>query len=131
MITCTTSWSACTSEIVEDFDSLSFHHVGSIRRTSLIGFPAQSIRSSNAIALDSPYLLILITGASQSRQHEAGGRYNSFSISSISKGDGGKTVGGAIGARGSGIGEMASEAKRSLDKSSEGSEEVFPSEARE
>ncbi|GJS14702.1 hypothetical protein Tco_0409174 [Tanacetum coccineum] len=65
-------------------------------------------------------------------------------------GDGGKTVGGAIGARGGGIGysslvelyacmtfiygsswkgEMASEAKRSLDKSSEGSEEMFPGEA--
>nr|GEX61293.1 retrovirus-related Pol polyprotein from transposon TNT 1-94 [Tanacetum cinerariifolium] len=33
------------------------------------GFPAQSIRSSNAIALDSPYLLVPITGTSQSRQH--------------------------------------------------------------
>nr|GEW52755.1 hypothetical protein [Tanacetum cinerariifolium] len=33
------------------------------------GFPAQSIRSSNAIALDSPNLLVLNTGASQSRQH--------------------------------------------------------------
>nr|GEX10583.1 reverse transcriptase domain-containing protein [Tanacetum cinerariifolium] len=32
-------------------------------------FPAQSVRSSNAIALDSPYLLVLITGTSQSRQH--------------------------------------------------------------
>nr|GEW71071.1 hypothetical protein [Tanacetum cinerariifolium] len=40
-------------------------------RTSLTGFPAQSIRSSNAIALDSPYLLVLNTGASQSRQHES------------------------------------------------------------
>nr|GEZ90578.1 retrovirus-related Pol polyprotein from transposon TNT 1-94 [Tanacetum cinerariifolium] len=40
-------------------------------RTSLTGFPAQSIRSSNAIALDSPYLLVLITGTSQSRQHDA------------------------------------------------------------
>ncbi|GJV35685.1 hypothetical protein Tco_1408162 [Tanacetum coccineum] len=39
------------------------------RRTSLTGFLAQSIRSSNAIALDSPYLLVLITGTSQSRQH--------------------------------------------------------------
>ncbi|GKC57408.1 hypothetical protein Tco_1085006 [Tanacetum coccineum] len=39
------------------------------RRTSLTGFPAQSIRSSNAIALDSPYLLVLITRTSQSRQH--------------------------------------------------------------
>nr|GEZ23354.1 nucleotide-binding alpha-beta plait domain-containing protein [Tanacetum cinerariifolium] len=35
-------------------------------RFSLTGFPAQSIRSSNAIALDSPYLLVLITGTSQS-----------------------------------------------------------------
>nr|GEX14420.1 reverse transcriptase domain-containing protein [Tanacetum cinerariifolium]GEX42675.1 reverse transcriptase domain-containing protein [Tanacetum cinerariifolium] len=33
------------------------------------GFPAQSIRSSNAIALDSLYLLVLITGTSQNRQH--------------------------------------------------------------
>ncbi|GJS03074.1 putative reverse transcriptase domain-containing protein [Tanacetum coccineum] len=41
------------------------------RRTSLTGFPAQSIRSSNAIALDSSYLLVLITGTSQSRQHES------------------------------------------------------------
>nr|GEX74388.1 integrase, catalytic region, zinc finger, CCHC-type, peptidase aspartic, catalytic [Tanacetum cinerariifolium] len=46
--------------------------VGSIfRRTSLTGFPAQSIRSSNAIALDSPYLLVLVTRTSQSRQHES------------------------------------------------------------
>ncbi|GJW36782.1 hypothetical protein Tco_0059702 [Tanacetum coccineum] len=44
---------------------------------------------------------------------------------------GGKTVGGAIGARGGGIGEMASEAKRSLDKPSEESKEVFLSEAGE
>ncbi|GJV26023.1 hypothetical protein Tco_1378718 [Tanacetum coccineum] len=41
------------------------------RRTSLTGFPSQSIRSSNAIALDSRYLLVLITGTSQSRQHES------------------------------------------------------------
>nr|GEX76629.1 hypothetical protein [Tanacetum cinerariifolium] len=39
------------------------------RRTSLTGFLAQSIRSSNAVALDSPYLLVLITGTSQSKQH--------------------------------------------------------------
>ncbi|GKE98970.1 hypothetical protein Tco_0022321, partial [Tanacetum coccineum] len=66
--------------------------------------------------------------------------------------DEGKTVGGAIGAHGSRIGdsllvalyacitfiygslwkgEMASEAKRYLDKSSEGSGEVFPGEAGE
>ncbi|GJV62379.1 retrovirus-related pol polyprotein from transposon TNT 1-94 [Tanacetum coccineum] len=41
------------------------------RRTSLTRFPAQSIRSTNAIALDSSYLLILITETSQSRQHES------------------------------------------------------------
>ncbi|GJW22214.1 hypothetical protein Tco_0032836 [Tanacetum coccineum] len=72
--------SACTSEIAEDFNtctrafimylSLSIEHdVVQFRRTSLTGFPAQSIRSSNVIALDSPYLLVLITGTSQSRQH--------------------------------------------------------------
>nr|GEW65076.1 hypothetical protein [Tanacetum cinerariifolium] len=35
------------------------------------GFPAQSNSSSNTIALDSPYLLVLNTEASQSRQHES------------------------------------------------------------
>nr|GEV89141.1 hypothetical protein [Tanacetum cinerariifolium] len=40
-----------------------------LRRTSVTGFLAQSIRSSDAIATDSPYLLVLNTGASQSRQH--------------------------------------------------------------
>ncbi|GJZ32565.1 reverse transcriptase domain-containing protein [Tanacetum coccineum] len=39
------------------------------RRTSLTGFPAQSARSSNAYVLDSPYLLVLNIGTSQSRQH--------------------------------------------------------------
>ncbi|GJR01482.1 hypothetical protein Tco_0524466 [Tanacetum coccineum] len=41
------------------------------RRIFLIGFPAQSVRSSNEIALDSPYLLVLSSGTSQSRQHES------------------------------------------------------------
>ncbi|GJV91380.1 hypothetical protein Tco_1539193 [Tanacetum coccineum] len=40
-----------------------------IQRISLTGFPAQSVRSSNEDALDSPYLLVLNTGTSQSRQH--------------------------------------------------------------
>nr|GFA32941.1 hypothetical protein [Tanacetum cinerariifolium] len=40
-----------------------------LRRTFVTGFPAQSIRSFNAIATNSPYLLVLNTGASQSRQH--------------------------------------------------------------
>ncbi|GJW85619.1 hypothetical protein Tco_0158764 [Tanacetum coccineum] len=35
------------------------------------GFPARCVRSSNAIALDSPYLLVLIIETSQSRQHES------------------------------------------------------------
>ncbi|GKF70474.1 hypothetical protein Tco_0203531, partial [Tanacetum coccineum] len=39
------------------------------RRTSLTGFPAQSVRSSNADALDSLYLLVLNTETSQSKQH--------------------------------------------------------------
>nr|GEX84156.1 hypothetical protein [Tanacetum cinerariifolium] len=39
------------------------------RRTSVTGFQAQSISSSNTIALDLPYLLVLNTEASQSRQH--------------------------------------------------------------
>ncbi|GKE64923.1 hypothetical protein Tco_1519084, partial [Tanacetum coccineum] len=39
-------------------------------RTSLTGFPAQSVRSSNTYALDSMYLLVLNTGTSQSRQHD-------------------------------------------------------------
>ncbi|GJZ71431.1 hypothetical protein Tco_0635282 [Tanacetum coccineum] len=41
------------------------------RRISLTGFPPQSVRSSNAVVLDSPYLLVLITETSQSRQHES------------------------------------------------------------
>ncbi|GJU68162.1 reverse transcriptase domain-containing protein [Tanacetum coccineum] len=50
------------------FNMISFAIV-QFRRTSLTRFPAQSVRSSNAVALDSPYLLVLITGTSQSRQH--------------------------------------------------------------
>nr|GEZ82776.1 retrovirus-related Pol polyprotein from transposon TNT 1-94 [Tanacetum cinerariifolium] len=38
---------------------------------ALYGFPAQSLRSSNMISLDLPYLLVLITKTSQSRQHES------------------------------------------------------------
>ncbi|GKD42382.1 hypothetical protein Tco_1267027, partial [Tanacetum coccineum] len=49
--------------------SLSFDFV-QLRRTSLTGFPAQSVRSSNADALDSPYLLVLNIETSQSRQHD-------------------------------------------------------------
>ncbi|GJR57932.1 hypothetical protein Tco_1500094 [Tanacetum coccineum] len=40
-----------------------------IQRISLTGFPAQSLRSSNTDVLDSPCLLVLINGTSQSRQH--------------------------------------------------------------
>ncbi|GJW13447.1 hypothetical protein Tco_0017580 [Tanacetum coccineum] len=40
-----------------------------IQRISLIGFPSQSIASSNTNVLDFPCLLVLITEMSQSRQH--------------------------------------------------------------
>ncbi|GJR75845.1 hypothetical protein Tco_0088210 [Tanacetum coccineum] len=42
-----------------------------IQRISLTGFLAQSVGSSNTDVLDSPCLLVLITGTSQSRQHES------------------------------------------------------------
>ncbi|GJV35583.1 hypothetical protein Tco_1408060, partial [Tanacetum coccineum] len=42
-----------------------------IQRISLTGFPAQSVGSSNTDVLDLPCLLVLITGTSQSRQHES------------------------------------------------------------
>ncbi|GJT00357.1 hypothetical protein Tco_0821526 [Tanacetum coccineum] len=41
-----------------------------IQRISLTGFPAQSVGSSNTDVLDLPCLLVLITGTSQSRQHD-------------------------------------------------------------
>ncbi|GJS37104.1 hypothetical protein Tco_0535486 [Tanacetum coccineum] len=41
----------------------------SIQRISLTGFLARSVGSSNTDALGSPYNLVLITGMSQSRQH--------------------------------------------------------------
>ncbi|GKA92760.1 hypothetical protein Tco_0814685 [Tanacetum coccineum] len=55
----------------EIWKTLLITHQGrfNFRGTSLIGFLAQSVGSSNAVALDSSYLLVLITGASQSRQH--------------------------------------------------------------
>ncbi|GKE18770.1 hypothetical protein Tco_1426347, partial [Tanacetum coccineum] len=40
-----------------------------IQRISLTGFPAQSVGSSNIDVLDSPCLLVLVTGMTQSRQH--------------------------------------------------------------
>ncbi|GKA58388.1 hypothetical protein Tco_0757576, partial [Tanacetum coccineum] len=64
----------CTREVV-----LAINHGGGrygfggkrveIQRISLTGFPAQSVGSSNTDVLDSPCLLVLITGTSQSRQH--------------------------------------------------------------
>ncbi|GJS77368.1 hypothetical protein Tco_0727249 [Tanacetum coccineum] len=47
-----------------------------IQRISLTGFPAQSVGSSNTDVLDSPCLLVLITGTSQSRQHGGLSRQN-------------------------------------------------------
>ncbi|GJU63973.1 hypothetical protein Tco_1245808 [Tanacetum coccineum] len=49
--------------------SLSFNFA-QFRRTSLTGFKTQSVRFSNAYALDSLYLLVLNIGTSQSRQHD-------------------------------------------------------------
>ncbi|GJX56443.1 hypothetical protein Tco_0286340 [Tanacetum coccineum] len=40
-----------------------------LKGNSKAGFPAQSVGSSNTDVLDSPCLLVLITGTSQSRQH--------------------------------------------------------------
>ncbi|GJU15182.1 hypothetical protein Tco_1143148 [Tanacetum coccineum] len=40
-----------------------------IKRISLTGFPAQSVGTSNTYVSDSPCLLVLITGTSQSRQY--------------------------------------------------------------
>nr|GEV34782.1 retrovirus-related Pol polyprotein from transposon TNT 1-94 [Tanacetum cinerariifolium] len=45
--------------------TLVYLHNGS----QIMGFPTQSVRSSNVNALDSPYLLVLYTRTSQSRQH--------------------------------------------------------------
>ncbi|GJX48560.1 hypothetical protein Tco_0273750 [Tanacetum coccineum] len=47
-----------------------FDHEHVIQRISLTGFPAQIVRPSNAVALDSPYLLVLNTRTSQSRQYD-------------------------------------------------------------
>ncbi|GKB68384.1 retrovirus-related pol polyprotein from transposon TNT 1-94, partial [Tanacetum coccineum] len=58
-----------TNGIDHTSDSYSFCLMFNFRRTSLTGFPAQSVGSSHAIALESSYLLVLITGTSQSRQH--------------------------------------------------------------
>ncbi|GJS77809.1 hypothetical protein Tco_0727690 [Tanacetum coccineum] len=52
-----------------DLENQSCESRFNLRRISLTGFPAQSVRSSNTDALDSPYLLVLVTGTSQSRQH--------------------------------------------------------------
>ncbi|GJR66868.1 putative reverse transcriptase domain-containing protein [Tanacetum coccineum] len=49
-----------------------------IQRISLTGFPAQSVGSSNTDVLDSPCLLVLITGTSQSRQHDVLARSHSL-----------------------------------------------------
>ncbi|GJT22481.1 hypothetical protein Tco_0892418 [Tanacetum coccineum] len=52
---------------INSFDRMTWH--SNIQRISLTGFPAQSVGSSNTDVLDSPCLLVLITGTSQSRQH--------------------------------------------------------------
>ncbi|GJV20708.1 hypothetical protein Tco_1369728 [Tanacetum coccineum] len=54
---------------VEDYQNAYDKLLSRIQRISLTGFPAQSVGSSNTDVLDSPCLLVLITGTSQSRQH--------------------------------------------------------------
>ncbi|GJS15132.1 hypothetical protein Tco_0409604 [Tanacetum coccineum] len=59
----------CLMNVVDGISICRFN----FRRTSLTGFPAQSVRSSNAYVLDSLYLLVLNTKTSQSRQHDMSG----------------------------------------------------------
>ncbi|GJW26126.1 ribonuclease H-like domain-containing protein [Tanacetum coccineum] len=54
-----------------------------IQRISLTGFPAQSVGSSNTDVLDSPCLLVLIIGTSQSRQHASSTTFLQRVISSL------------------------------------------------
>nr|GEZ48412.1 hypothetical protein [Tanacetum cinerariifolium] len=61
-------WRDDTDDESKD-QELEAHYMINLRRTSVTGFPAQSNSSSNTIALDLPHLLVLNTGASQSRQH--------------------------------------------------------------
>ncbi|GJZ25129.1 hypothetical protein Tco_0562588 [Tanacetum coccineum] len=56
--------------MAQESNEFQHEHVVQFGRTSLTGFPAQSVRSSNSYALDSMYLLVLNTGTSQSRQHD-------------------------------------------------------------
>ncbi|GKB24571.1 reverse transcriptase domain-containing protein [Tanacetum coccineum] len=56
---------------------------GFIQRISLTGFPAQSVGSSNTDVSDLLCLLVLITGMSQSRQHESHHRFFLVDTSSI------------------------------------------------
>ncbi|GJS99855.1 hypothetical protein Tco_0821025 [Tanacetum coccineum] len=49
--------------------TMSFEGRFNLEEPPMIGFPALSVRSSNAHALDSLYLLVLFTEMSQSRQH--------------------------------------------------------------
>ncbi|GJR69507.1 hypothetical protein Tco_0015572 [Tanacetum coccineum] len=64
-----TELSPLVDDDVGEEDAIEINAKVQFRGTSLTGFPAQSVGSFNAISLDSPYLLVLITGASQSKQH--------------------------------------------------------------
>ncbi|GJU03649.1 hypothetical protein Tco_1113987 [Tanacetum coccineum] len=109
-----------------------------------------SVRSNQRMRPTAPSVPLKLKGASYENSPQSQILKGSNSGDGGNTGDGGKTVGGAIGARGGGIGdsllvalyacmtfiygsswkgEMASEAKRYLVKSSEGSKEVFPGEA--
>ncbi|GKE67108.1 hypothetical protein Tco_1521269, partial [Tanacetum coccineum] len=67
------SGSLCLYLFLSFLDCLKLYVLTQLERDSknlLIGFLAQSAGSSNADALDSPYLFVLIIGTSQSRQHD-------------------------------------------------------------
>nr|GEY56347.1 hypothetical protein [Tanacetum cinerariifolium] len=55
--------------LLQPFDFTVHDLYRKIQKIFLTRFPAQSVGSSKTVILDSPCLLVLITGTSQSRQH--------------------------------------------------------------
>nr|GEW16649.1 hypothetical protein [Tanacetum cinerariifolium] len=58
---------------IKDLENILLKRDQTIQRISLTEFPAQSVGSSNTDVSDSPCLLVLITGTSQSRQRDPSG----------------------------------------------------------
>ncbi|GJR04183.1 hypothetical protein Tco_0527167 [Tanacetum coccineum] len=62
--------SACTSEFAKDLEAFIMNlSLSTDHEHEVLNLDSAGMRSSNAIALYSPYLLVLITGMSQSRRH--------------------------------------------------------------